>query len=241
MTEMTPVTNIMDVKKDVNITSAEFKANPFPFYAWLRAEAPVYRVELPDKRPAWLIARYDEVAAALKDERFAKDRRNAMTGEQLAKQEWMPGFLKPIERNMLSSDAPDHTRLRGLVHKAFTPRLLEEMRERIETITSDLLDAAERKGSIELIHDFALPLPVTVIADILGVPEEDRHKFHRWSRAMIAASASSNLGRAARDSESLGVPALHPAVGAVAAGAPAGRPDQRPDSGERGGRSTERR
>lgn len=178
---------------DINITSAEFKANPYPFYAWMRAEAPVYRVNLPGREPAWLIARYDDVTAALKDERLVKDRNNAMSAEQLAKQPWVPGFLKPIERNMLTLDDPDHARLRGLVHKAFTPRLIENMRDRIQSITDELLDTAERNGGMDLIRDFALPLPVTVIADILGVPAADRHKFHQWSHTMISSSAASGI------------------------------------------------
>jgi cytochrome P450 len=179
----------------VDITSAEFKANPFPFYSWLRNEAPVYQIALPQKQSAWIVARYDDVTALLKDERFIKNRYNAMSSDQIAKQPWIPGFLKVIELNMLSLDDPDHARLRGLVHKAFTPRLLENMRDRIDGITNDLLDAAEQKGQMDLIHDLALPLLVTVIADMLGVPGEDRHKFHRWSQAMIAGSAASNVGR----------------------------------------------
>src|SRR5262245_65372400 len=102
----------MNSMTTVNITSAEFKANPFPCYASLRAEAPVYCVTLPGKRHAWLIARYDDVAAALKDERLVKNRYNAMSKDQLAKQPWIPGFLKPLEQNMISQDAPAHTRLR---------------------------------------------------------------------------------------------------------------------------------
>src|SRR6185312_12516514 len=104
-------------------------ADPFPFYARLRAEEPVSRVTLPDGQIAWLITRYEDVAMALKDERFAKDKLNALTPEQVAKQPWVPAMFKPLERNMLDLDASDHTRLRGLVHKAFTPRLVEQMRE----------------------------------------------------------------------------------------------------------------
>ncbi len=185
----------MEIKTDVNIVSAEFKANPYLFYAWMRAEAPVFPVTMPTKQRAWLVARYDDVNALLKDERLLKNRANAMSSEQLAKQPWMPGFIKVVERNMLTVDDPDHARLRGLVHKAFTPKLLEAMRGRIETITSDLLDAAERKGEMEVIADLALPLPVTVIAEMLGVPAEDRHKFHGWSQGMIAGSAGGNLSR----------------------------------------------
>lgn len=180
----------MNTTINVNITSAEFKANPYPFYARLRAETPVVRVPLPNKQFAWLVTRYDDVAATLKDERFAKNKRNAMSSDQLAKTPWMPAFAKALDQTMLDLDAPDHTRLRGLVHKAFTPRMIDQMREKIQTITDELLDAAQERGQMDLIHDFALPLPVTIIADMLGVPPEDRHKFHRWSNAAIAATAS---------------------------------------------------
>jgi cytochrome P450 len=176
--------------RTVNVTSTEFKANPYPFYAWLRAEAPVYRVTLPDKQSAWLVTRYDDVAAVLKDERFLLNRLNAMSGDQRARQHWTPEFLKPLGRNLLQVDAPDHTRLRGLVHRAFTPRLVEKMRDRVQSISNDLLDAAQERGQMDLIRDFALPLPVAIIADMLGVPPEDRYKFHRWSSATVSSTAS---------------------------------------------------
>ncbi|MBI1276836.1 MAG: cytochrome P450 [Anaerolineaceae bacterium] len=179
---MTPYENI-------DITSREFKADPFPFYAYLRAEAPVYQtiVKMPDKkRPVWIVSRYDDVLAALKDDRFAKDKRNVMTPEQLKKQPYVPAAFKAIERNMLDLDAPDHTRLRGLVHKAFTPRLVEDMRARIERLSNELLDEMERKDEIDLIHDYALPIPLTIIGEILGVPKEDAHKFHQWSKKALS-------------------------------------------------------
>lgn len=113
-----------------NIVSPEFKANPFPFLADLRVSQPVSQTTLPDKTPVWLITRYVDVAALLKDERFVKNRRNAMTPEQLRKMPWVPPMFRPLERNMLDLDAPDHTRLRALVHKAFTPSLIGRMRDR---------------------------------------------------------------------------------------------------------------
>jgi cytochrome P450 PksS len=89
---------------------------------------------------------------------------------------------------MLDVDEPDHTRLRALVRKAFTPRLIEQLQRRIQTLCEDLLDAAQSKGRMELIRDYALPLPATVIADLLGVPAEDRRKFHRWSSKIVSVS-----------------------------------------------------
>jgi cytochrome P450 PksS len=91
---------------------------------------------------------------------------------------------------MLDLDPPDHTRLRSLVHRAFSPRLVEQMRGRIQSLADDLLSAARRRGHMDLISDYALPIPTTVIAEMLGVPDKDRRRFHRWSRSIVAASPS---------------------------------------------------
>lgn len=194
MTNKYPIIGTTPVKSigPVDVTDAAFKANPFPFYAQLRAEAPVFPVKLIKQR-AWLITRYDDVLTVLKDERFAKDRRNAMTPEQLKKSPWVPPMLKPFERNMLDLDSPDHTRLRALVHKAFTPRLIEQMRDQIQVLTNELLDRVEPRGSMDLIADFALPLPLTMIGRILGVPTVDNHKFHRWTKTLVSAGTNRNL------------------------------------------------
>jgi cytochrome P450 PksS len=175
---------------EVDIAGAKFKANPYPFYARLRAEAPVHRVNLPARQTAWLITRYEDVAVALKDGRFVKNKAAALTSEQAAKEPWVPRMFRPLERNMLDLDPPDHTRLRSLVHRAFSPRLVEQMRGRIQSLADDLLSAARGRGSMDLISDYALPIPTTVIAEMLGVPDRDRHRFHRWSRSIVAASPS---------------------------------------------------
>jgi cytochrome P450 PksS len=119
-----------------------------------------------------------------------------MDPEQLRKTPWVPGFLKPLERNMLDLDDPDHARLRSLVSKAFTPRLIERLRGRIETLSEELLDVMERKGGAELVGDYALPIPATVIAELLGVPAEDRRKFHRWSGKLVSVSSGRDMLRA---------------------------------------------
>ena len=178
----------MDQALAPDLSSPQFNADPYPFYARLRAEAPVYRTMLPHKQVAWLVTRYEDVLGILKDERFVKDRLSAVPSEENGKMPWVSGVFKPLASNMLDADEPDHTRLRALVRKAFTPRLIEQLRERIQMLCDDLLDAAQHKGGIELISDYALPVPATVIADLLGVPPEDRRKFHRWSSKIVSLS-----------------------------------------------------
>lgn len=168
----------------VNIASSEFKANPFPFYAQLRSEAPVYQTTLPDRRDVWLVTRYDDVVAVLKDDRFSKDKINAR------RPPWLPGMFKPLLRNMLDVDVPDHTRLRGLVQKVFTVRLIENLRERIQDLADELLNQTQAEGRMDLVRDYAITIPTTIIAEMLGVPTEDRHKFHRWSSTAISSTAS---------------------------------------------------
>ena len=174
----------------IDISSPEFKADPYPFYARLREEAPVFRAALPGGQAAWLVARYDDAAALLKDARFAKDPSNAFTPEQAARQPWVPRMFQPLTRNLLDRDPPDHTRLRALVQKAFTPRLVERMRERMERLTGELLEAAAASRRADLIRDYALPVPTTIISEMLGVPAVDRHRFHRWSSVIVATPPS---------------------------------------------------
>jgi cytochrome P450 PksS len=176
----------------VNITSPEFHANPFAYYELLRDEAPVHPVTLPDKRQAWLVTRYDDVNALLRDARFVKSIQNVprAPGEPPVKQQWMPAFAKPLQQTMLDLDGADHDRLRRLAHHAFTPKLVEQLRDQVQSITDQLIDRALAKGRMDARQDFALPLPVTIIAALLGVPAEDHDKFHRWSSALIGSASS---------------------------------------------------
>ena len=99
-----------------------------------------------------------------------------------------------LNRSMLAADAPDHARLRGLVQKAFTAGRVEQMRSRIESLTEQFLEAPLRRGQIDVVRDYALPLPTTIIAEMLGVPESDRERFHRWSDAILTLNAMELLG-----------------------------------------------
>ena len=172
------------------LSSPKHKANPYPFYARLRAESPVHRVNLPGRKTAWLVTRYADAAGVLKDTRFAKDRFNALAADSSSKQLWMPAFARPLTRNMLDVDEPDHVRLRSLVSKAFTSRRIEQIRNRIEVLADDLLTAAQSRQHLDLIRDFARPIPTTIIAEMLGVPIQDRDTFGRWTSAIVSADTS---------------------------------------------------
>jgi cytochrome P450 len=172
---------------DVDLTTPQFKADPYPVYARLRAEAPVCRVRIGRRQFAWLITRYDDVLAALKDERLVKDRRNAPATDGQAWGARVRWLFGPLMYHMLGLDEPDHTRVRSLVQEAFTSRFVENMRSRIEFLTEQLLDRVAAQRRMDVIRDYAMPLPTTIIAEMLGVPVTDRSRFHRWS-AIVASS-----------------------------------------------------
>src|SRR5712692_5267551 len=153
-----------------NPMDPEFVADPYPTYHRLRAEDPVHHHPL----GFWVLTRYEDVAAALRDPRFAKEAIAAFVAARF-------GAAPPgVGLSMLDRDPPDHTRLRGLVSKAFTPRVVELLRPHIQQIVDGLLDRVADKGEMDLIEDFAYPLPVVVICEMLGVPVEDRERFKGW-------------------------------------------------------------
>ncbi|HEU4328167.1 MAG TPA: cytochrome P450 [Roseiflexaceae bacterium] len=174
----------------VSIATPAFKANPYPFYARLRAEAPVCSVSLPTRNKVYLIARYDDALLAVKDPRLLKDAREALTPEQFRRLPLARRLIQPMMKQMLDQDPPNHTRLRALVHKAFTPRRIDQLAERIQLLADALLDAAAPHGRIDLIAQYALPIPATVIAEMLGVPLADRAVFQRWSTAIVSMNGS---------------------------------------------------
>lgn len=172
----------MDVNKySQQLFSEGFVKNPYPYYAQLREADPIYKTRFPDGQQGWLITGYTEAVEALKEPRFIKDFSKLYGGT-------MDG-MSVFTQNMLFSDPPDHRRLRGLAQKAFTPKVIEGMKERIEEITDQLLDDMGQKEQINLIDEFAFPLPIIVICEILGVPSEDRDKFRTWSNSLIEGSS----------------------------------------------------
>jgi len=180
----------MDQIKITDLARPEFKANPYPFYARLRAEAPVCRGTLL-LQPTWLVTRYDDVLMVLRDERFVKD--------WLPRTRWLHRVSGPVTRHMLNKDGPDHTRLRTLVHKAFTPSLVERLRERIQSVCDELLTELATNGRMDLMSGYALQLPLKIIAELLGVPERDRSRLHSLTRTSLSSVSFIGVLRALPD------------------------------------------
>ena len=160
-----------------NPLAPDFIANPYPFYHRLRETEPMHLTPL----GFYVASRYADIATTLRDKRFGKDFAGRMSRRH------GPEILEePVYRSMrhwmLQQDPPDHTRLRGLVVRAFTARRVEDMRPRIQEIVDGIIDRVESRGRMDLIADFAFRLPVTVICDMLGIPSEDRELFFTSSR-----------------------------------------------------------
>jgi cytochrome P450 len=170
-----------------------FFADPDELYRTLRREAPVVRVSTPTGLQAWMVTRYADARPALNDPRLSKDtsrfaeilERNSVAPERRRQ------FAESLAEHMLNSDPPDHTRLRKLVNRAFTVRAIARMRPQIEEIARGLADRmaakAQHEGTVDLLDEFAFPLPMTVICELLGVPEGEHDDFRAWSNTLLSA------------------------------------------------------
>ena len=160
-----------------NPFSPDFQRDPYPYYAMLRSFQPMFHWA---EWRSWFLTSYEDNNTLLRDKRLGREVWRIPHRD--LPQEFI-SFLA-LDRNLLLfRDPPDHTRLRGLVHKAFTPRMVEQLRERIEAITDDLLN--QMTGTVDLVEALAYPLPLTVIAELLGVPPKDRPRLRNWSRAIV--------------------------------------------------------
>ncbi|MFG2823829.1 cytochrome P450 [Kitasatospora sp. NPDC048365] len=164
----------------------EFAADPYPAYAWLREHAPVHRTTLPSGVEAWLVTRYADARQALADSRLSKNPAQHNVHAHRSGRVGIPGERQAnLMTHLLNIDPPDHTRLRRLVSKAFTPRRVAEFEPRVQQLTDRLIDSFAERGSADLIHEFAFPLPIYAICDLLGVPAEDQDDFRDWAGMMI--------------------------------------------------------
>jgi cytochrome P450 len=162
---------------------AEFYADPHPAYARLRADGGVHRVSTPDGADAWLVTRHADVRACLADPRLSLNRANAREGYR--------GFALPpaLDANLLNLDAPDHTRLRRAIAAEFTPARVDALVPAITGGAAELLARHPAGEPFDLIAEFAAPLPLRVIGDLLGVPPADRARFQGWTRVLLTDPA----------------------------------------------------
>jgi cytochrome P450 len=165
-----------------NVFSSEHAANPFPLFAQIRSMGAVVPLPSPDggdDRQTWMVTRMEEAVRILKDhQHFTVDPRSIGAADPST-----PPFF-----SMASVDEPDHRRLRGLVSKAFTPRYMEGLRPRIQEIADELLDQMQAQGHMDLVEDYAFPLPINVISEMLGVPRQDRAQIRVWSEALVTGA-----------------------------------------------------
>jgi cytochrome P450 len=161
------------------VNDSEVMADPYAAYAQLRKAGPVRRATTPDGAPAWLVTRYADVRALLNDPRLSLNKRNSVTGYQ--------GFELPpaLNANLLNLDPPDHARLRRLVSREFTARRVEELRPYVQTLTDQMLDDVTGQGHADLMTALALPLPIKVIGELLGVQPDDRDQFRIWTTTLV--------------------------------------------------------
>ncbi|RCV49089.1 cytochrome P450 family protein [Marinitenerispora sediminis] len=188
-------THVGEHPGEPNLADPELVADPYGGYGRLREQAPVLRARYLDGAPIWLVTRLDEVRTVLSDPRFVNDPSVLAdappTASRRAFVEGMgiPEDLAPyLFGTILDLDAPDHTRLRKLVSRTFTVRRVGELRPRVEEITERLLDelpARAEDGVVDLVECFGYPLPITVICELVGVPEEDRPRWREWGRQLV--------------------------------------------------------
>ncbi len=180
----------------------QIRSNPYPFYSQLRERDPIHWDE---EMGFWVLTRYDEIASLYTDERFSRAEGLMRNFQRLseAEQKIAQPVYHSFSKTMFYADPPYHTHVRGLMNHAFSPRRVERLRPYVQKTVNDLLDAAQAKGEMDVIRDLAYPLPVMVIAELLGLPTRDRGQFKEWSDDLFAIlgtvrHASSLMGRAAQ-------------------------------------------
>ncbi|MFC9249788.1 cytochrome P450 family protein [Amycolatopsis thailandensis] len=175
----------------------EYLQNPHDLSARLRAEGPARPVTMPDGVRVWLVTSHAEARALLTDPRLSSDGvyDRLEYARQLAEGKKIE-FSRSLAAHLLNVDPPDHTRLRKLVNKAFTGRTIARLRPRVEEIADELLDAIPENEPVDLIPAFALPLPIQVICELMGIPADDRGRFAGWSGQMVSTAAPEEIGAA---------------------------------------------
>jgi len=194
-------TPLMTTARKYELYSHEFRQNSYAVFGQMRANDPVFQqMGLDGTTQIWFITRYAEVQQVLlDDEHFVRDSGLVYNAEEREKifgkaDQFLDSMLN---NHMLNKDGENHRRLRSLVGKAFTPKVIQNMRPRIEMIAGELLDRVQGNGKMELISDFAFPLPITVIAELLGIPIHNQNQFRIWSNAFVRPAISEEEQQAA--------------------------------------------
>jgi len=175
---------------------SSFISDPYPTLARIRAASPVSIVNGDGGLPLWIVTRYHDVRAALADPCFGQDVRRA---QALANRRVEGVELGSDVVHMLNSDPPDHTRLRRLIHGAFTPKRVAAMRPMVARIAGELLDGLDGRDTVDMVKDFAFPLPMMIICELLGFPPEDRLAYRAWSTAILTHGEAGSFARAMKD------------------------------------------
>ncbi len=169
-----------------DLYSQDFARHAYEIFTHIRRDSPIFQQPgLDGHTPIWFVSRFADIEALLKDDRhFTLDYRKVFDADQIPE---MRGSqtMQMVNNHLLTKDGEDHRRLRSLVTQAFTPRRISNMRPRIQAIADALLDQVEKNGQMDLVDSYAFPLPITVIAELLGIPAGDRNTFRGWSDTFV--------------------------------------------------------
>ncbi|PEI31976.1 cytochrome P450 family protein [Bacillus pseudomycoides] len=175
----------LKLSSESQLSSPVFKQEAYDIYKELREYHPVYPLSSGEQSQSWLITRYEDAISLLKDAKLMKNIENVFSNKEEVDVPISLENRELLRNHMLNSDPPDHNRLRSLAQKAFTPKMISQLEDQIQYIADTLLNKLEHNNSINLVSDYAFPLPIMVISEMLGVPLEDQHKFKVWSQAII--------------------------------------------------------
>ena len=173
----------------------DFAQNVHKYYSMMRRDQPVFRARLSRMKRAYLITKYHDIKNIIQDERIVKDPNNARDRGGRRRDPWLPKSFRPLMKNMLNQDEPGHRRLRNLVQKAFTNKAVAEMEPEIERIANELADnmySQLKQGPVDFVNQFALPLPVQVIAEMIGFPKSDFHRITSVTDRLLKATSFIN-------------------------------------------------
>ncbi|MBX3012892.1 MAG: cytochrome P450 [Caldilineaceae bacterium] len=182
-----------------DLYSTTFKRDAYSIYEQLRSQGPVVKnIGLNGNGSLWFVTGYAEAEAVLRDhKRFVKNYHNTLTAQQRAQLPPMSRLTQLLDQHMLNLDGEDHLRQRALVNKAFSSRIINGLHERVQAIADGLLDQVQAQGTMNLIDDYAFPLPIVVIAEMLGIPAADRNRFRAWSDAFVTPAVNEEEWRRA--------------------------------------------